>query len=178
MKRRIFFWIEKLKITPAERKAVSTLVVLLVVLGMINAALSPPVPFAKEHYRELEKQFKKRTALLGKKRQKLMRRYHPSVKKPMAAAGDDTVTQDTSANENVKNDAPDVSNMVINVNNARQEALESLPGIGPVYARRIIKYRQEHGKFKTVEELKKIKGIGEKRLEKLKPFVKLTDSEK
>jgi len=177
MKRRIFFWIEKLKITPAERKAVSALIILLVVLGMINVALSPSVPFEGERYSKVEKQFKKRTALLKERRQKLMRRYQPSLKKTIATVVTDTVTQDTLADKRRKKHIKYTSKTTVNVNKAGIEALESLPGIGPVYAGRIIKYRQEHGGFKSVEELKKIKGIGEKRLETLKPFVKLTDSE-
>ena len=43
--------------------------------------------------------------------------------------------------------------------------LQTLPGIGPTYAQRIIDYREEHGPFRTVGELMNISGIGEKRLE-------------
>lgn len=50
----------------------------------------------------------------------------------------------------------------ININIASQAELESLPGIGPVLAERIIDYREKNGPFKTKSSLKNVKGIGEK----------------
>jgi comEA protein len=55
----------------------------------------------------------------------------------------------------------------VNINQASQQALEKLPNIGPAMAKRIIDYRQSQGGFKSVGELKKVKGIGAKRLSQL-----------
>ena len=55
----------------------------------------------------------------------------------------------------------------IDINTASQEALESLPGIGPTMARRIIQGRP----YASVEDLLRVKGIGEARLEKLRPYI-------
>lgn len=61
----------------------------------------------------------------------------------------------------------------IDVNKADITELMTVPGIGKVMAQRIIDFRKEHGPFSRVEDLLKVKGIGEKSLEKLKPYVKV-----
>ena len=64
-------------------------------------------------------------------------------------------------------------NPLININTASEEELQEIPGIGPVLAKRIVEYREANGVFTSVEELQNVSGIGEKTLEKIKPFVVL-----
>ncbi len=59
----------------------------------------------------------------------------------------------------------------VNINTASQADLDKLPRIGPKVAQRIIDYRKEHGPFKRVEDLMKVKGIGEKTFARLKDLV-------
>ncbi len=56
----------------------------------------------------------------------------------------------------------------LNINLAGVEELDSLPGIGPAKARAIVEDRSRNGRFQTVEELTRVKGIGPKMLEKIK----------
>ncbi len=57
---------------------------------------------------------------------------------------------------------------VVNINTATSEQLQLLPGIGEKKAERIIKYRKKKGDFKAIEDIKNVKGIGDKLLEKIK----------
>jgi len=59
----------------------------------------------------------------------------------------------------------------VNINSASAGELEQLPGIGPVLAQRIVEYRTQHGPFRTVKDLTKVPGIGEKKFSSLEPYV-------
>jgi competence protein ComEA len=59
----------------------------------------------------------------------------------------------------------------IDVNTAGSAELQTIPGIGPALAARIIAYRQEHGPFESVEQLLAVKGIGPKLLTRMRDLV-------
>ena len=59
----------------------------------------------------------------------------------------------------------------LDINRATVEELQSLPGIGEVLARRVVERRTVRGLFNTVEDLLEVKGIGEKRLNSLRPLI-------
>ncbi|MGB9005605.1 MAG: helix-hairpin-helix domain-containing protein [Candidatus Aminicenantales bacterium] len=59
----------------------------------------------------------------------------------------------------------------VNINSAGLNELQALPRIGPKIAQRILDFRKEHGPFKRVEELMKVKGIGEKMFGSLKDLI-------
>ncbi len=61
----------------------------------------------------------------------------------------------------------------LNINTASAKDLQLLPGIGPKIAQRIVDYRAKNGPFSSVDDLKKVKGIGDKKLEKIRPFLKV-----
>ncbi|MBI4730001.1 MAG: helix-hairpin-helix domain-containing protein [Acidobacteria bacterium] len=59
----------------------------------------------------------------------------------------------------------------LNINAASERDLEGLPGVGPVLAQRIVEYRTQHGPFRSVRDLLKVEGIGEKKFSSLEPYV-------
>ena len=59
----------------------------------------------------------------------------------------------------------------LDLNRATAEELVELPGIGPVLAERIVAFREEHGPFRSVEDLLQVSGIGEATLEALRPYI-------
>ena len=76
------------------------------------------------------------------------------------------VTEETQATE-----APTVPDWPIDINTAELWEFICLPGIGEVYAQRIIDYRETNGDFQAVEELLNIRGIGEKRFEAILDYI-------
>ena len=66
-----------------------------------------------------------------------------------------------------------LTTQLININNASQEELVKLPNVGPILAGRILEYRKQNGKFKNIKEIKKVKGIGEKKFIKITPYIKI-----
>jgi len=65
----------------------------------------------------------------------------------------------------------------VNINSASAKALQKVDGIGAKTAAKIVAYREEHGAFKNVDELLKIKGIGKKKLEKAGDELTVGDAE-
>lgn len=59
----------------------------------------------------------------------------------------------------------------IDINSADEQALQRVPGIGEALAKRIVDFRKQHGPFERVEDLMKVRGIGERSFEKMRPFI-------
>jgi competence protein ComEA len=67
-----------------------------------------------------------------------------------------------------KSAPPSAATEKINLNSATVEQLQSLPGIGPSIAKSIVEHRTKVGKFNRIEEVLKVKGVGEKKFQKIK----------
>jgi len=76
----------------------------------------------------------------------------------------------SSKTTNARNDVT-LEEKSINLNQASVEDLEKLPGIGKKTAEAIIEYRKSKGKFKSIEEIKNVKGIGEAKFQKIKLYI-------
>ena len=86
---------------------------------------------------------------------------------------DKYITQDSGKGVIVSNEEIDTSSSIVNINTATQTELEELPGIGPSLARRIVEHRNQNGKFKTIEDIKNVTGIGDSKFEKIKNLIKV-----
>ena len=60
--------------------------------------------------------------------------------------------------------------MLVNINTADAERLQDIAGVGPVLAQAILDYREQHGPFTELEQLKEVSGIGEAKLEQMRPY--------
>lgn len=65
------------------------------------------------------------------------------------------------------------STSIVSINSATMEQLDTLPGVGPAIAKRIIEFRKAHNGFRSVEDLLEVKGIGPKTLEKMRSRIRL-----
>lgn len=68
-------------------------------------------------------------------------------------------------------DSPKEATAKININTAAAAELETLPRIGPKVAQRIVEFRSQNGNFKKIEEIMKVKGIGEKLFNQIKDLI-------
>ena len=87
------------------------------------------------------------------------------------------IKNDACINNNTKNEENSESNTdtsiqeIININTATASDFDKLPGIGASKAEAIIQYREEHGNFSRIEDLKEISGIGDALFEKIKDYI-------
>ncbi|WP_308014053.1 ComEA family DNA-binding protein [Streptantibioticus parmotrematis] len=68
--------------------------------------------------------------------------------------------------------APGAPGAPVSLGSATEAQLDALPGVGPVLAQRIIDYRNQHGGFTSVNQLRQVTGVGERRFQELQPLVR------
>lgn len=101
---------------------------------------------------------------------------------PSTQAAEPAVTQPATPSmappETVVEPKPAARTGKLDLNHAALEDIESLPGIGPVLAERIVEYRKTKGAFRSVGDLRLVKGIGKKKFERVRMLVSVTPAAK
>lgn len=172
LKRKTFFWIEKLQISRSERISVTILLVVLVVLFAMSFFLQKTFNYSQDNYDAITQEFEKRSEQLRQEQKELAEKYTPNLAVSEAPESDMPTSETGSPQtEEIANEPTGL----ININTATSAQLQKLDGIGDTYAQRIIEYREVNGGFDSIDELINVKGIGEKRLENIRPYIKLKD---
>ena len=79
-------------------------------------------------------------------------------------SGDNIIIEENTVSSNN-------STQTININKATEKEFETLPGIGPSLASKIIEYRNQNGKFGSIDDIKNVNGIGDSKYEKIKDLI-------
>ena len=80
------------------------------------------------------------------------------------------IIEESSENNN-RSQTNETKNEKVNINHANETELDTLPGIGPSISKKIIKYREENGKFNNIEDIKNVSGIGDSKYEEIKNYI-------
>jgi competence protein ComEA len=97
----------------------------------------------------------------------------PTVKVDLTSSASSSASPTSAAASSVnESSAPEAASAKVNINTATAAELsERLDGIGDTLAQRIVSYREQHGAFRTPEDLMNVPGIGEKKYEKISSFI-------
>lgn len=175
LKRKVFFWLEKLQISRKERIAFSLLLGILVILFSLSLFLQHSFQYDQKEYDRIVAEFERRSAAIEQQEAERAEAYTPDAEPEVKP---DVISE---PDEQIQASEPEISSSdpetrgLININTASSAELQSLDGIGPAYAQNIIEYREANGGFDSIDELINVRGIGEKRLENIRPYITLED---
>ena len=167
MQRAWFFFTESLQITASERRVLLTLMSVFLLLTIANTVVPARTVYDDEWYKPVIAEFHERSRQIEAEHEVFMARY---TGEQLSAAVADT-GQPSGASQQAVSASDSPKGKQVCIQTAEEEELRQIPGIGPVMARRIVAYRDEHGPFIRVEELLGVSGIGPATLERMRPYI-------
>ena len=174
----LFFLFDRLNITKSERFAIVSITTLIVLVSLMATLVRRDIPFPDEHYAFADSLFTALSQQRTAERAELMARYDPpsmdntkpdSALDPRNTRQTSTRAKTAASAKSSKLPAPES----INLNTANANELGQLPGIGPKTAEAIITYRQTNGPFQELAHITRVKGIGSKKWEQIRPYLRL-----
>jgi competence protein ComEA len=180
MLNKLYFLIDRLNITKAERFAMVTITTMIVLITTGAAIFEPEIPFPEEHYAYADSLFRALSDQKAAEHAAMMARYEPpslgNTDTDVAlVSGTQTgsISQPRAASKSGSAKLPAPESIAINTADATE--LERLPGIGPKTAEVIVDYRNEHGPFQDLSHIMRVKGIGPKKWEQIRPYLRLNE---
>lgn len=191
----IYFLSPRLQINAAEKTTVLTLASLLLLLSGGQQLLSADghAAYDAPYYAERIALFETRAQEIKEELSALEQQYYPDTAAitPSEAAPAQPETTGSTQNadsQNISVSSPAAENRVVrqeapaqsdkvNINTASSQELESLPGIGPAIAGRIIEHRNTHGPFQRIEDIKNVRGIAEGRFDAIKDLITVGETD-
>ena len=176
MNRNLFFLFERLKISRNERYTITGLLTTLLILLFLNSLVEQKPNYDPAEYARIDSIFREKSKIIELEKREILARYKPGPDQFQNEKPSDNliISQATDTIPPEKTDTLKIEKTEgrkVNINKADLTELQLLPGIGPAYAMRIMEWRRLNGKFKTAEDLLEVKGIGPKRLEKIKELL-------
>jgi comEA protein len=180
IKRSLYFIYDRLQITSAERNSVYILAALLFLLTASQPFVQLSAAIDESNYTSVFTVFEEHLIAAQINHNQTLSRYFPDSEivsepvdtKPVEEAFPNTEAVTVTTSETSEpTPSPEISDKKININTANVEELTALPGIGPAIAARIVEYREEFGPFETIEDITKVRGIGQARFEAIKDMI-------
>jgi competence ComEA-like helix-hairpin-helix protein len=154
-----------LDLTPSEKRALSSLILVIGMAGVFQ--IMKPMSVNSEHYN-----YSKDDSIFQRKSKEYFTPTRSTTEKVAGISQDQPHAKTIYPANKKKDQRTPPKPGTIDLNSASAAVLETLPHIGPAMAARIIEFRKTNGKFKSVTDLKNVKGIGTKILESIKPYFK------
>lgn len=168
--RKIFFLFEKLNITPGERRLVLSAVSVVILFTFALMIFHPQSRYDSGYYAPQVKLFQEKVAE-AKRRDSMFKAPFYNLAALQTMLKNDTTKRQKESDKRKLKVAKTIP--LININTAGVDSLVLLPGVGPKTAQKIVDYRKENGPFRSSGSIKKVKGIGDKKFEKIVPYIHL-----